>query len=188
MSINDPCIPRQNAKVQVQNLSGYTLLCNIGAQQVSVPPQNAVTIDEGGGYLLQVNVLSTAATALGTFVLTWLQPGETSPVSDGPLNLTLPQQQDMTTNLSTSSAQINGGVINAYSLTIFYRISWSTPSTLTINGSDSNHVYAVINVPAGNQSTSVTITLNYALYPDVNFNITWPTGYYPSAVAAYELY
>ena len=90
---DDPLIPRQNERVQVQNVSGLSLTVQIGGTQVPVPPFQAVTIDEGGGYQMVVVTGTTANVATGSLWLLWLQPGESSPVPDGPLStaLAIPQ-------------------------------------------------------------------------------------------------
>ena len=86
LTVDDPCIPRQNAQVQVQNYSGFALNTQIsGAGNITIPPYTAVTMDQGGGFQLTITPATVLSNFGGTVILQWLQPGESPPVADGVL-------------------------------------------------------------------------------------------------------
>ena len=83
--VDDPCIPRQNAAVQVQNYSGFSLNCQLSGANETIPPYTAVTLSEGGAYQLTISPANVLSNFGGEVNLVWLQPGEQPPVADGVL-------------------------------------------------------------------------------------------------------
>ena len=83
--VDDPCVPRENAAVQVQNYSGFSLNAQISGANVTIPPYTAVTLNEGGAYQLTISPTAILSNFGGEVLLVWLQPGESPPVADGVL-------------------------------------------------------------------------------------------------------
>lgn len=168
---DDPLIPRQNERVQVQNLSGFLLTVQIGGMQVPIPPFQAVTISEGGGY--QIVAVPTATTNIqgGVAVFLWLQPGEASPVPDGPVSTA--SSASITMIITPSS-----GVNTAYTLSggspsaVFLTLSgFDAGATMTVKGASSGTTYFTGTVGTG---TVAGFAVNGAL--DQSFDVTLSVG------------
>jgi hypothetical protein len=181
----DPCIPRQNAAVQLQNLSGFLLTVQIGASQIPIPPFSAVTMSQSGGYQIEITTTQTANTQTGSLVLVWLQPGEASPTVDGPLTTALAQVNNMSWTPGgyvpyTSPITVGPASLYSNSASILVSVEAVSvpPSSVyfTITGALSNKVYYTSPSYIPTIYPQVAATFNFSTSDDTSFVVTLYSG------------